>query len=106
MANKIIYSRINIEDTSQRISFPRVKKVLETDQKLIQLPTNEEIIEVMKKAQSEVLKWAANLGMKMEIADVTSCEVLQSNVAQVSDVIENESEARSEDSFFDEDDIS
>lgn len=59
----------------------------------------------MKKAQSEALKCAANLGMKMEIADVTSCELLQSNVAQVSDVIENESEARSEDSFFDEDDI-
>lgn len=102
LTNEIIHTRVNTEGTSKGIFFPRSEKVLETDQKLIELPSNQEIIEAMKNAQSEALKYAVSLGIKMKAADVISCELLHHKADQISDVIENESE---ESSLDDDEDL-
>lgn len=78
----ITYSRVsvpqgqhavsNASTSTALITFPRVRKILETEKTTgsLNMPSDEDIVDVMKKALSEAMNDAEKFGMKVEMSDV------------------------------------
>lgn len=73
LMNEIVMSRLKNEN----VSFPRSNLFGESSP--VKLPTDEEILIEIKKAQIDGIKSAVNLGMEIAPSDVTKCE-LKKNV--------------------------
>lgn len=99
LMNEIIYTRMNIDG----VNFPRAYKVydnstsistetsielnIETNHEMglasniaqpraqQLLPTNREIIQVLLNARSDALKYAADIGMQVQIAEIEKCDL-------------------------------
>lgn len=65
--NKIAYS-------CKEIAFPRKLAKMETDSQPVNLPSDQEIMEVMEKARSTALKHAKDVGIHLITSDITECE--------------------------------
>lgn len=101
LMNDIIYSRMKVhddqaQDASSFISFLKIKKILEMEETAdlaadsLDLPSNKDIVYVMKRAQSDAIKDAIKLGIKMEVSDVVACPLLESKIANMESEIDEE----------------
>lgn len=111
LMNDIIYSRMNLPspdlgpDTSpdtSRVFFPRVEKSTNAVEANVDLPSNKEILNVMKTAQSDALNDANKIGMDIKAIDVSTCALLQSNAKMAADLAADSESDMSQDEFFDE----
>lgn len=75
LMNEIVFSRLNTET----ISFPRMRNTFEVSISNY-LPSDQEIINVIKEAQRDALKIAAKLGMHMIISYIYKSELAQTSI--------------------------